>query len=180
MDKDKLRQVKRRIVALGLAGVLFGTTGCSDNQNVKEEQSVVIPIEYSNVEDYYKYAIKNGEAVKLYNSQNVYLLYDKETYDVTEYLYHKKPVLLGYSRVELYDLLTEQMIAYTNGIATTYNREKYAEIVNNTYQVCLADVGDYVEGYIAKEYYNLDEIRALEPQIKESLKLINKVKIKTK
>ena len=31
-----------------------------------------------------------------------------------------------------------------------------------------------------KEYYSLDEIRELEPQIAESLKIINSVKVKTK
>lgn len=182
MNKNKLVQIKRRLLALGLAGIMFGTTGCANNQNENEEsKSTIISSEYSNIENYYKYVVKNGEAVKLYNSQNVYLLYNKESYDVTEYIYYMKNILGGLgTHVELYDLLSEQMLVYCNGIATTYNREDYRNIVESTYQVCLADASDYVEGHNSKEYYSLDEIRELEPQIRESLKLINKVKTKTK
>lgn len=182
MNKDKLVQIKRRLLALGLAGIMFGTTGCTNNQNENEEsKSMIISSEYSNIENYYKYVVKNGEAVKLYNSQNVYLLYDKESYVVTEYIYYMKNILGGLGTyVELYDLLSEQMIVYCNGIATTYNEEDYYNIVESTYQVCLAEANDYVEGHNSKEYYSLDEIRELEPQIRESLKLINKVKTKTK
>ena len=46
--------------------------------------------------------------------------------------------------------------------------------------VCLTEVSDYVEGHASKEYYSFDEIRALEPQIAESLKIINSAKAKTK
>lgn len=34
--------------------------------------------------------MQNGEAVKLYNSANVYLLFNKETYEVSEYIFYKK------------------------------------------------------------------------------------------
>ena len=113
------------------------------------------------MEDYYKYVVKNGEAIKLYNSQNVYLLYDKETYEVSEYIYRTQVTWFG--GAELYDLESEEMLAYGNGIATTYNGEYYKYIVENNYQVCLSEVSDYVEGHSSKDYYSLDEIRKLEP-----------------
>ena len=34
-----------------------------------------------------EFSIQDGEAVQYYNSDNVYLLYDKESYNVTEYIY---------------------------------------------------------------------------------------------
>lgn len=179
MDKYKLIQMKKRLIALGLAGVMLGTAGCTSSKNENGEPSrVSISQEHSNVEDYYKYVMQNGEAVKLYNSQNVYLLYNKETYEVNEYIFQNQVTWFG--GAELYDLETEEMLAYGDGIATTYNREFYEYLIENNYQVCLNEVSDYVEGHVAKEYYSLDEIKELEPQIEESLRIINKAKVKTK
>lgn len=179
MDKYKLIQLKKRLLSLGLAGVMLGTAGCTSSKNENGEPSrVSISQEHSNIEDYYKYVMQNGKAVKLYNSQNVYLLYNKETYEVNEYIFQNQVTWFGGG--ELYDLETEEMLVYGDGIATTYNEEFYKYLIENNYQVCLNDVCDYVEGYVAKEYYSLDEIKELEPQIEESLKIINKAKVKTK
>lgn len=60
------------------------------------------------------------------------------------------------------------------------NQTYYEYLIENNYQVYLANTSDYIEGYNNKEYYSLDEIRKLEPQIAESLKIINSVKVKTK
>ena len=179
MDKYKLIQMKKRLIALGLAGVMLGTTGCTSSKNENGEPSrVSISQEHSNVEDYYKYVMQNGEAVKVYNSQNVYLLYNKETYEVNEYIFQNQVTWFG--GAELYDLETEEMLVYGDGINTTYNREFYEYLIENNYQVCLNEVSDYVEGHVAKEYYSLDEIKDLEPQIEKSLRIINKAKVKTK
>lgn len=125
--------------------------------------------------------MKNGEPVKLYNSSNVYLLFNKETYEVSEYIYYKMDVLGGLGRsVELYDLSTENMLVYCDGMLTTYNEEYYNYIRENNYQVCLTETFDYVEGHTSKEYYSLEEIRELEPKIAESLKIINSAKVKEK
>jgi len=179
MDKNKLIEIKKRLLALGLAGVMIGTAGCA---SIKDENGipkhVSISSEYSNVDDYYKYVMQNGEAVKLYNSANVYLLFDKETYEVSEYIY--RDYVTWFGGVELYDLESEEMLVYGNGINTAYNKEYYKYIIENNYQVCLTAVSDYVEGHTGKDYYSLDEIRELEPQIAESLKIINSVKVKTK
>lgn len=177
MDKYKLIQMKKRLIALSMAGVMLGTVGCSRSKTGEPER-VSIPGEYSNVEDYYKYVVKNGDAIKLYNSQNVYLLFDKETYEVSEYIYRTQVTWFG--GAELYDLESEEMLAYGNGIDTTYNKEYCEYIVENNYQVCLSEVSDYVEEHSSKDYYSLDEIRKLEPQIRESLKIINEAKGKIK
>ena len=182
MDKNKLIEIKKRLLALGLAGVMIGTAGCTSNKDEKGvPKNVSISSEYSTVDDYYKYVMQNGEAVKLYNSANVYLLFNKETYEVSEYIYYRRNVLGGLgSHVELYDLPNENMIVYSDGISTTYNEEYYKYLIENNYQVCLTGASDYVEGHTGKEYYSLDEIKELEPQIAESLKIINSAKVKTK
>lgn len=179
MDKNKLIEIKKRLLALGLAGVMLGTVGCTSN---KDENGVPthdsISSEYSNVDDYYKYVMQSGEAVKLYNSANVYLLFDKETYEVSEYIYRDHVTCFG--GVELYDLESEEMLVYSDGIKCVCNGEYYKYIIENNYQVCLTEVSDYVEGHASKEYYSLDEIKELEPQIAEGLKIINSAKVKTK
>lgn len=182
MVKDKLQEIKKELLALGLVGVMFGTTGCVSNLDHSGiPKRISISSEYSNVEDYYKYVVQDGEVVKLYNSSNVYLLYDKETYDVSEYLYYATKVVGGLGNyIELYDLTSEEMLYFSSGISTTYNSDFYSYILDNNYQVCLADLSDYVEGYDIKDYYSLDEIKELEPLIKENLKKINAVKTKVK
>lgn len=179
MNKEKLIQIKRRLLALGLAGVVLGSTGCANDKTEKAEPGrSSISQGYSNVEDYYKYAVQNGKAIKLYNSEYVFLLYNIETYEVEEYIF-KCPVT-WFGGGELYDLETEEMLAYGDGIATTYNGDFYRYIVKNNYQVRLNEVSDYVEGHVDKEYYSLDEIKELEPLIENSLKIINKAKVNTK
>lgn len=182
MDKNKLIEIKKRLLALGLAGVMIGTAGCTSNKDENGvPKHVSISSEYSNIDDYYKYVMQNGEAVKLYNSANVYLLFNKKTYEVSEYIYYRRNILGGLgSHVELYDLPNENMIVYSDGISTTYNEEYYKYLMENNYQVCLTEASDYVEGHTGKEYYSLDEIKELEPQIAESLKIINSAKVKTK
>ena len=181
MDIDRLKELKKRLLALGMAGVMIGAAGCSsvDENGVPKRSD--IPAKYSKVEDYYKYAVKDGKAEKLYNGKNVYLLYDKENYDVEEYLYRSKSSLGGFIQdLELYDLETEEMLVYNDSIKNTYNKEYYYYIRENNYQICLDDINDYIENYDKKEFYNINEIKELEPQIKESLKKINSVKEKTK
>ena len=89
--------------------------------------------------------------------------------------------MFGLSRhMEVYDLATEEMITYSDVLATVYNEEYYNHILDNNYQVCLNEVSRYVEDYVDKDYYTIDEIRELEPQIEEELKTINAAKVKTK
>ena len=179
MEKYKLIQLKKRLIALGLAGAMIGTAGCASSKNENGEPSrVSISQEHYNIEDYYKYVIQNKNAVELYNSYNVYLLYNKETYEVNEYIYDDDFTFFG--GVVLYDLETEEMLVYSDELATTYNKEFYAYLIENNYQVGLSKISDYVEGHVDKQYYSLEEIKELEPQIEESLRIINKAKAKTK
>ena len=173
INKKKLIQIEKSILALGLTGVILGTVGCKSNEKTDR---MIIDKKYSNVEDYYKFSMQNGEAIKLYNSENLYLLYNKETYEVNEYIFKNNVTWFG--GAELYDLESEEMLVYGDGINTTYNEEFYADLIENNYQVPITQVSDYVEGYKDKDYYSLDEIKKLEPEILDSLKIINEAKTK--
>ncbi len=189
MDKDVLKAIltetKRRLVAVGLAGVMIGTTSCSlakenNTDNVLPERNA-ISTEYSNINNYYINGVYNNQEVKLYNSKNAYILFDKETYEAKEYIYYGKMVFggLGY-HVEVYDLVSEELLAYSDGIDKKINNDYYKYLVENNYQVCLAEVNKYLNDKTAKDYYSLEEIRALEPEIAESLKTMYAVKTRTK
>ena len=179
MEKEQLIKLKKKLIALGLTGVMFGTTGCTNLDENGVPRRLSISSEYSNVEKYYKYIVQSEEALKLYKSSNVYLLFDKETYEVSEYIYYGGKILGGLGTyVELYDLQSEEMLSYCDGIATSYNDDYYIFIMKNNYKVCLEDASDYVEGHESKEYYSLDEIKELEPHIAKSLKIINATKVK--
>lgn len=177
MNKNKLKALKERILALGLSGIILVTTGCisSENEN-KEPKRISIDKEYSSIEENYKYIDENGNEIKVYNSQNVYLLFDYETYEVKEYIFKSPTSWIGGS--ELYDLVTEEMLAYGNGISNAYNEEYFEYLKANNYKVCLTEISTYVKGHISKEYYSLEEIKSLEPLIIENLKQINANKLK--
>lgn len=102
------------------------------------------------------------------------MLYNKDTYEVNEYIYVDR--LLA---TQLYDLETEELLVHSNNLTTTYNEEYYNYLVDNTYHVYLPSIDDYIEREQVKEYYTLDEIKELEPKILEGLKIINKEKNKT-
>lgn len=179
MNKYKLLHIKKRLLALGLSSTMIAISGCTINENEDAiPERVSISSEHSRVDNYYKYVIQNGEVVKLYNSQKVYLLFNKETYEVDEYIYQYPTNWLN--GVELYDLESEEMITYSDGFLTKYNKEYYNYIFENSYQVCLKDASNYIEGHVDKEYYSLKEIKELESQIMEGLKIINSVKEKIK
>jgi len=180
MDKNKLLQIKKRLLALGLAGVMMGTTGCSYEENQQSDRggNDVLDRVYITVDEFYKYAMKNGSAQKHYNSQYVYLLYNKETYEVEEYLFKK--TFLNYFGGALYNLESEELVFYSDGIASNYNEEYYNDLIENSYIVSLVDISDYIEGHVVKDYYTLEEIKELEPLVRENLKIINEAKTKIK
>ena len=184
MKKNKLIELKKRMLALSLAGIMIGTTGCAKKDENGIPSHSEIPLMYSNVEDYYKYVIKNGEAVKLYCSKNVYIFFNKETYEPSEYIYQSyygSKIEQEFFSGEMYDLESEEMIAFCEkGALFPYNKEYHSYLINNNYIINLANASDYIENYITKDYYSLDEIKELEPLFAESLKLINEAKQKTK
>ena len=177
MDKKSLIGLKSKVLSLALATAL-GTTGCGNVQkNVDGIAVVEIPSDYSHPEKFYKYVVQGSEAIKKYDSNNVYLYFDKETYEVKEFLFAYRFSFLGdgYGG-EFYELPSEELVAYSDGIQTSFNKKYYSYITDNNYEIHLTDIEDYIEGISLNDYYSLDEIRELEPQLVEALKLINEEK----
>lgn len=92
MSKKELIKMKKSLLALGVAGTLIGSTGCGkkvETINADDNVDLVsVPKEYYNFDEYCKYVIKDDEPVREYNSENIVLYYNKETYDVSEYLFN--------------------------------------------------------------------------------------------
>ena len=187
MNKKELIKMKKNLLALGLVGTLIGSTGCVRKVETNNNRTVLedVPQKYYNFDEYFKYVIKDDEPITVYNSRNVELFYNKETYDVSEYIFSS--FTLFATEYELYDIESEKMLMYCKdgllrGSYIDYNYTNWylKELEPNNYQVNLLDAAKYIEGYKVKDYYSLEEIREIEPQIGDSLKALNKVKVKTK
>lgn len=128
-----------------------------------------------NLSDYfYKYAVVNGEATKLYNSDGVYFIYDKDDYSCEEYL---TSFILGKGSSVIYDLESENLLAYKEYLeGVDINFQYFVDHDEENYGVSLIDAPNYVEGYEVKDYYTLDEIKELEQEIGEGVKVLSKVK----
>jgi len=181
MNTEVKNKVKKRLVALSLVGVMLTTSGCSNKK--KEEMPTVTTINnaYNNFDNYYKYVVINNEAIKKYKAENIFLLVNKETYEVSYYVYDSQKLLggLGIS-VELYDLESGSLLVYSDGIATSMNKEYYIYLLNSNYDINFNNLKDYVEDAQIKDWYSLEEIKANESRIIEALKIINNAKVKTK
>lgn len=168
---------------------MIGTAGCGNKIKTTNAASKVelvsVPEKYYDLDKYCKYRIENNEPIKVYNSENVTLFYNKETYDVREYIYNCTSSLI-FPVYELYDIETEKILMYCMYVLfypvkdCNFYDWYLKELKQNNYKVNLSESADYIEGYEVKDYYSLDEIREIEPQIGECLKAANKVKVKTK
>ena len=87
MNKNKLINLKNRIVSLGVIGLMLGLTGCDLLNDNEIPECYPINESYSNFDLYSKYVIENGEAKKVYKSKNVYLGYNKETNEIEEFIF---------------------------------------------------------------------------------------------
>ena len=81
---------------------------------------------------------------------------------------------------ELYDLETEKMLTYNNGIGISYNIEFFKYLIKTNYPVCLKDINNYIVDHDNQEYYSFDEIKNLALQIQDILRSKNYQKIKRK
>lgn len=182
MTKEELRKIKKRLIALGILGVMIGTSGCKNVDENGIPLRHLIPKEYNKFDKYVVDVVRNNQVYKMCKTENVYLLFDKETFAAKEYIYDTQFQLMGTGYgCQLYDIANENLICYNDGIDDyVYNKDYYDYLMKNNYIVSLSDLANYIEDIEVKEYYSLDEIRELEPQILESLKLIvaSKTKIK--
>ena len=152
----------KKLIALGLASIFFTTTGCNNTQSVSDTNQD----DYSFVENYYKYEIRNKKTIKLYEADNVFLFFNKYTYDVKEYLMDK----WGF---QVYDLESEELLA-DSSMFHLVNKEFFYDSYENNIVISLGgNLGDYIEGFTPKDYYTLDEIKDLEVKLKAELVKVN-------
>lgn len=172
INEKKVKEIlKKGIVLTSIPFVLASVSGCS--QQIPEDwpnEFSYISQENNDFADFAKTVIKEGEPVTIYSVENIAIAINKDTYEVKEYLFYN-----GYIFVELYDLETGYLISFTNIGDTQYGADykNFKCLYDNNYVVEFNEISDYVEGEETKEYYTLEEIRALEPIIVESLKKIN-------
>ncbi len=180
--KQTLSEIKSKILPLGMAGIIVAVGNQLPQKKAETETpSTTIPQQFSHVERYYEELEQFGKTTKYYATPYVWLLYDKDTYDVSEYLFYSQKTLFGFGlEVELYNLESEELLVCGDGITRRDNEDYFRYLVNNNYEVCLADMDNYLDGVYIKDYYTLDEIKKIEPIIKEGLKNINSAKVKVK
>ena len=170
---------KKRILALSLAGMMFVSSGCTtgkkDKKSVPDSVAIGHPISRYCID-----GVEEGKVTRFYNTNNVYLLFNKETYDVTELLYASTPNgFIWNDEQEVYELESGEMFAYTSGVGYNCNFNDYTSLLESNYLVRLTELSAYVEGESVGEFCSLSKIRELEPKIVKSLKIINRSKIKT-
>ena len=191
MNKKTLLEFKKKLLTLGFFTGIAMTAGCEYEATndygkiyryISQYKGHENVDETSNIEDYYKFVVRNDEAVKLYDSNYIYLFIDKETYEIGEYIFRGDidGYLGRFTEAELYDLPTEKMIFWNKGYEKIYNREYLDDLIENNYPIALRSLSDYIEGFQLKSHYSLEELRELEPQLLECFKILNDAKVKIK
>ena len=165
MKKNELLNLKRRLEALAMAGVMLGTVGCMKKDGDSKKSS-------SSIEDfgYFIRVEEDGEKEIRYYNKSVYLLYDMETYDTTIWIYEWENGLVvpeGFE-LRLYDYRDIEDHSGNENKPVSY--EDYNYKLENSYIVNLSEAGDYVDGHVSKTFYTIEEIKELAPQIAVGVK----------
>lgn len=173
MTKEELKKLKRKLLALGMLGIMVGTSGCKNADENGVPIRRAIPKKYNSFNEYVEYVVRDGKANIVCKTDNICLLYNKETFEVKEYIFDYAFKLFNETYGgDAYEIETGELIFHNNGFGDTYNKEYLLYLIDNNYSVPLSELSNYIEGIEPKEYYTLEEIRELEPQILESLKII--------
>ena len=179
MKRITVKEVKKGLLALVVVPVMLLTSGCELTEKKLDAKGYPvrfsIPDRYNYVDRYYDYAVRDGKKERIYKAENVFVLFDKGTGETMELLYNE-----DFFSVEVYDLVTLEMLVNGDCIGgmNTYNEDYYDAIRERNYQVHLSDAGKLIEGHQDKEYYTLDEIRAIEPELLNGYKVLNGIKAK--
>mgnify|MGYP003308965279 CR=1 FL=1 len=168
---------KRGISLLTAAFTVVSLSGCVEVPEDYPEEYYYIGQESNHFVDFHKKVIRNGEAVTVYSGKNVFLAFDKETYDVKEYVYTYTTLT-----AQIYDLSTGYLVVGANAFSSPYEDgvSNWNILEKENYLVFFKEISDYIEDEELKEWYSLDEIKELEPRIIESLKIINEYESKVK
>lgn len=172
LNEKKLNEViKKGVILTNVFFTLTSVSACSSQKPTDwPTDFYYVSQEDNNFKDFTKTIIKNGEPTTVYYGSNIAIAINKETYEVDEYIFYKSSI-----SGKIFDLKTEYLIVDIS-ITTTFNNINVKNnniILDNCYVVEFKDISDYIEGETLKEYYTLEEIKKLEPEIVESVKKIN-------
>lgn len=179
MNKEKLKQLKNKLIALSIAGISITSVGCSKEEKIIEDEParIVIDEELNRIDEVINYKIENNQAVKKYKPENVFLFYDKETYRVKRYLYQEERCLGIVYETFLYDMDSEELVLYSK-YNEVINKDYYEYLVEKNYIITLMDLEGFCEYEKLKDEYSREEIGRLEKEIREGLIKIQKIKTK--
>lgn len=168
---------KRGMSLLTAAFTVVSLSGCVQVPEDYPEEFSYVEQDANHFDDFHKTVIRNGEPVTVYSGKNVFLAFDKETFDVKEYIYTYTTLT-----AQIYDLSTGYLVVGANAFSSPYEDgvSNWNILEKENYLVFFKEISDYLEDEEVKEWYSLDDIKELEPRIIESLKIINEYESKVK
>ena len=178
-----MNKVGKTALAFVVAGSMAVLGGCSSNGNTGAPTRQQVSSIFSRANECSYYYIEDQSAIKMFNTDNVYLMYDKETYAVKEILHSSAVTKNGVNLGEVLYLPNDEIISvYYDGdpdYTQNYGYRRY--LFENNYVIPLGDAWQYIDGGMEmKDSYSLGEIRAMEPGIEKGLRIINDEKAKVK
>lgn len=177
-------------VVIGLTALILVLKGLSadyekDEMIFKEEKIVYgNGYEDESFNDCITMKMLNGYPAQAYKADNVYLLIDKETKEVTEYLavttkgtsnnWFESIIMQESDDVhKIYEIPSGDLICYYYSEYNGKGLDYLNNLVENSYLVRLKDLELYVEDEALKEWYSIREIKAFEPEIVEAIEKID-------
>ena len=82
-----MNKVGKTALTVMVAGSIALLSGCSNVDSTGAPARQKVSSIFSRVNDCCYYYIEDQTAIKMFNTDNVYLMYDKETYEVKEVLH---------------------------------------------------------------------------------------------
>jgi hypothetical protein len=165
-----MKKITQKLLALELVLTTIAFAGCSNKKDKPVSELVNIPHEYYNTEGSYHFIKKSNLIDKVYHSENVYIFINKEDYRTSRYLLCKEDVLGGLvSKIGIYDLVSELLLVYTDGLGTSFNMEHYRDLLQDDYVVPLNKIEDYID-VEQKDSYTLEEINDISQELSQKFK----------
>ncbi len=174
--------VRRALLAVLAAGVILVTSGCANTTGANNESRIPknygVPSEYNKFSDYYTMGIRNGEKTKLFKRDYIWILFDKETLEGHKYIYKDESEY--FRHIEMYDLETGEMLFYGRSAGLIlpgdhYNADYASYLIDHGYDLGFKDLDKYIEGVEKKDYYSIEEIDEIIPQLREACITLNNI-----
>ena len=138
---NKLIKYKNKLIAMGLLGIMIGTSGCQGQDNQLFDNGTSSTITINN--NYY------------YKRENIYIIMDKNGNCQEFFLNNDKLV------EKIYDIENSNVI-FANVLKNGEDDIYYNYLENNLNVIFFKDLEYYLPHDEIKNYYSLKEIKALE------------------